>query len=81
MDTPESDHEQIRTPIQSKSGISSESGAPTLREDNVTFGTERLTQKPNVVAGENLVSERASISSNVLIVDWDGPDDPENPKK
>ena len=72
-----------------ESGMMSETA--TLRGDAETGTTKALPKsgspKVDSVAGPDAASERASSRSHsesysdVLIVDWDGPDDPENPRK
>ena len=48
--------------------------APTLHEEPVNVPSKE--DDPNFK-----VKEVDDDNSNVLIVDWEGPDDPENPKK
>lgn len=54
--------------------LSSES--PTLREEH---SPEKVVQQENHDVKDD--KEHEEDQEDVLIVDWDGPDDPENPKK
>lgn len=68
--------------FKQESGMASET--VTLRGDAETSATDA---PPKNVAQPGAPSERsdsrslAESYSDVLIIDWDGPDDPENPRK
>jgi hypothetical protein len=50
--------------------------APVIREPLTLDNDEKVDEK-----GNKRDSKDSTSSSNVIVVDWEGPNDPENPKK
>ena len=57
---------------------------PTLHDEPLDTPTEKGKPERSLPASPPKVTngiDSAKIHEDVLIVDWDGPDDPQNPKK
>ena len=57
---------------------------PTLHDEPLDTATEKGATEGSLPTSPSEVTNRidsAKTHEDVLIVDWDGPDDPQNPKK
>lgn len=79
-------HENVQVPLHD-SARHSASETPTLHEESVgrepldVSLNEKRPEDPNPEAEPDKPPHHSLESQDVYIVDWDGPDDPENPRK
>lgn len=73
------DPEQLRRQEENDAETGTGTAANTRPVSRVTH-QDLLTEKGGVSSGHTETSQSAG-EEDVLIVDWDGPDDPANPKK
>lgn len=80
-DSDDKNHLQVRGKLEDLDASRRSSAAPTLRDTDPVV--THLGDASPVIEKKELYDDAAGVAAptDTLIIDWDGPDDPQNPKK